>query len=373
MRLLEPVAGIKTAQGHALFHLVFFIMMWNVNTDICEKYSATHASHASQPHASAKATTALTSEPDHDPAYYFTFLNDEHAHKPTGHDFVATECHCFVMIQWSHFATFILQMLYLFLKLKEYYNLAQFIQGILVPFSYFMGIFYTIFVVKGHKNTWKESFAVDSGSMEMRSWLILEVFLFFTWIWASIFFLLFAYIFKLESVAKNEAVKGPDDNVWNDRGSDDFLRYLKFEYFMFTFCWCKLFMEISVGYFRVRFDDLEQFGQVKFNPQVLIIIILNVHTISQAGLTTTMLRNAEEASANMKHVGKSHSIIGGGSKWKGIVQVVVWLACFGGVIWLYFWHDKFEHDNVLIKQWVEIEMLIFCLELPFIILQYKFM
>jgi hypothetical protein len=45
-------------------------------------------------------------------------------------------------------------MLYLFLKLKECYNSAQFIQGILVPFSYFMGIFYTMFVVKGHKDSW---------------------------------------------------------------------------------------------------------------------------------------------------------------------------------------------------------------------------
>lgn len=151
----------------------------------------------------------------------------------------------------------------------------------------------------------------------MRSWLLLEVFLFFTWIWASIFFLLFAYVFKLKSVAKNDTIQGSDDNVWNDRGSDDFLRYLKFEYFMFNFCWTKLFMEISVGYFRVRFDHLEEFGKVSFYPQVVIIMILNVHTVMQAGVMTTMLRNAEESSARMN--GKSHSIIGGGSQWKGIV------------------------------------------------------
>ena len=264
-------------------------------------------------------------------------------------------------------------MLYLFLKLKEYYNLAQFIQGILVPFSYFMGIFYTIFVVKGHKDSWKESFAHEKGSMEMRSWLILEVFLFFTWIWASIFFLLFAYIFKLESVAKNEATKGPDDNVWNDRGSDDFLRYLKFEYFMFTFCWCKLFMEFSVGFFRVRFDDLEQFGEVKFYPQILIIIILCVHTIAQVGVITTMLTNAGAASANIAQKGRSSAIIGGGSNTKAALRVFVWLACFGAVVWLYFWHDKFEKDNIVIKKWVEVEMLIFCLEIPFIIFSFKLM
>lgn len=160
------------------------------------------------------------------------------------------------MIKWSHLATFVLQMLYLLLKLKECYNLAQFIQGILVPFSYFLGIFYTIFIVKLHRHTWVDLKDNAPGTMEMRSWLIMEVFLFFTWIWASIFFLLFAYIFKLNSVAKNQSVLESDDNVWNDRGTDDFLRYLKFEYFMFNFCWCKLFMEISIGYIRVQLDDL---------------------------------------------------------------------------------------------------------------------
>jgi cytochrome b subunit of formate dehydrogenase len=119
-----------------------------------------------------------------------------------------------------------------------------------------MGVFYTTFVVKGHKDMWKEEFAHDKESIQLRSWLILEVFLFFTWICASIFFLLFAYLFKLTSVAKNEAIQGKDDNVWNDRGSDDFLRYLKFEYFIFTFCWCKLFMEMSIGYLRVKLDDV---------------------------------------------------------------------------------------------------------------------
>jgi len=26
-----------------------------------------------------------------------------------------------------------------------------------------------------------------------------------------------------------------DDNVWNDRGTDDFLRYLKFEFFVMNY------------------------------------------------------------------------------------------------------------------------------------------
>jgi hypothetical protein len=83
----------------------------------------------------------------------------------------------------------------------------------------------------------------------------------------------------------------------------------------------------------------------------------------QAAVATTMLRNAEQASAKMH--GAAAKIVGGGGGWKGVAQIAVWLACFATVVWLFFWHDAFEADNQLIKQWVEIEMLIFALEIPF--------
>lgn len=35
MRLLEPLSGIKSAQGHALIHLLFFLITWSVNTEYC--------------------------------------------------------------------------------------------------------------------------------------------------------------------------------------------------------------------------------------------------------------------------------------------------------------------------------------------------
>jgi hypothetical protein len=40
MRLLEPLSGIKTAQGHALVHLIFFITMWFIETEIEVEHSA---------------------------------------------------------------------------------------------------------------------------------------------------------------------------------------------------------------------------------------------------------------------------------------------------------------------------------------------
>lgn len=44
-----------------------------------------------------------------------------------------------------------------------------------------------------------------------------------------------AYIGKFKSTVKSEAVLEMDDNVWNDRKTDDFLRYMKFEFFVMTY------------------------------------------------------------------------------------------------------------------------------------------
>jgi hypothetical protein len=69
----------------------------------------------------------------------------------------------------------------------------------------------------------------------VRAWLLIEVIFFFSWICASILFLFLAYLFKFSSVVKRENILKMDLNVWNDRDTDDFLRYLKFEYFMVAF------------------------------------------------------------------------------------------------------------------------------------------
>jgi hypothetical protein len=34
MRLLEPINGIKVAQGHMLIHMVFFVTMMTLDTNI---------------------------------------------------------------------------------------------------------------------------------------------------------------------------------------------------------------------------------------------------------------------------------------------------------------------------------------------------
>ena len=36
-------------------------------------------------------------------------------------------------------------------------------------------------------------------------------------------------------MVKCDSIMSMDDNVWNDKNTDDFLRYLKFEFFMLNY------------------------------------------------------------------------------------------------------------------------------------------
>lgn len=87
---------------------------------------------------------------------------------------------------------------------------------------------YTVYNTKLNLATWVHDLNY------VRCWLLIESLYFFQWVSMSIFFCMIAYCFKLKSVIKNEYALSLDDNVWNDKNTDDFLRYLKFEYFMIT-------------------------------------------------------------------------------------------------------------------------------------------
>lgn len=137
----------------------------------------------------------------------------------------------------------------------------------ILPWFYMMSVFYTIFTVKWGQPHWHEDEKAGeievkdqtrSGIHDVRSWLYLEVMTFFSWIAMSMLFTLIAYIMKFKSISKSEKVMESDDNVWNDKDTDDFLRYLKFEYFLFNYILTKGVMEIFIGFIDSK--DVIMFG-----------------------------------------------------------------------------------------------------------------
>jgi hypothetical protein len=81
-----------------------------------------------------------------------------HGGRLTSEEYQAKECYCFESLKWAHGLTFLLQIVQLILKQRQYYNSSQVLQAFVIPMLYINCIFYTIFSVKLNKHTWSEAF-----------------------------------------------------------------------------------------------------------------------------------------------------------------------------------------------------------------------
>lgn len=152
------------------------------------------------------------------------------------------ELRAFNYLKWGHLITFLTQQFIFVMKQKDYYNLTQFLQGIVVPLGYMSQILYALFTTKLDLDNW------ENEVNYIRAWLYIECTFFLSWIICGMIFLFFAYIFKFKSVAKDEKIMQMDDNVWNDKNTDDFLRYLKFEFFVLNYMMSFLFTDLMYGF-----------------------------------------------------------------------------------------------------------------------------
>jgi hypothetical protein len=112
----------------------------------------------------------------------------------------------------------------LWLKNKGYFLLKQGLQAFIM-IGYFCVAWYVAYVAKKNLEMW----TYDLN--EVRLMLFIEVTYIFTWIISSIIFTTSAQLFNFKSTVLTDAVLAGDDNVWNDRGTDDFLRYIKHDFF----------------------------------------------------------------------------------------------------------------------------------------------
>lgn len=94
----------------------------------------------------------------------------------------------------------------------------------------------------------RHSFDNSFELSNVRVWIYIESIYFFAWILSGILFVATAYIWKLEPTDKDEESIKLDDNVWNDRNADDFLRYVKYDYYIFSKCLSMIIMECFIGF-----------------------------------------------------------------------------------------------------------------------------
>ena len=104
-----------------------------------------------------------------------------------------------------------------------------------MPIGYLGPISYVIFNVKFFESQTGD----DYNDMRfIHGWLMLEIQFFFNWIMVSILFIALAYIFKFKPISKDEKVLAANDDIWDDKDRDDYLHYLKYEYFLLTYILC---------------------------------------------------------------------------------------------------------------------------------------
>lgn len=98
-----------------------------------------------------------------------------------------------------------------------------------MPFSYLFGIFQTILTVKHNVFYW----TVDCNLL--RAWLLAEVIFFFNSLVSGMLFMaIVAVIPGSGPFTKNEQKSEKDNNPWNDKNTNDFLRHIKLEYYLIS-------------------------------------------------------------------------------------------------------------------------------------------
>ena len=155
-------------------------------------------------------------------------------------------------------------------------------------------------------------------------------------------FTIYAYVFKVKSACKSSKVMEMDDNVWNDKDTDDFLRYLKFEYFMCTYFLMKIVSQINYG-FNMGFipgDDILLFGESNFESTKVIFILLLVQSGIAVLNLTLMLRNTDDnLDAEEFRKSDAYSRSKGSHDKLRYVKLAVWLIVFTSIVVLYFQND----------------------------------
>lgn len=355
MRLLEPLNGVKMAQGHYMTHLVFFVTMLLINTEWHEKLMVEKADN----HKPAK--DHITDDGEHTELYMHLFESEEsefqngerlwfeeddlqflsggghghaaHHHVPTPAERAQAEMEVFNYLKWSHLCTFLFTLIMLFAKSAQYYNLAQTIHCLIVGPISILAILLAIFITKNNQLYWL------GEATEVRIWIMIDVFFFFCWIASGCLFVTLAYIFKFKSTMKNEEVLLQDDNPWNDKDTEDFLRHLKMEYLMFSYFVAAIVMDYVIG-----FHEGKDFGTGKkeFYPSKAI---MGIDMIMKAVDLLTL------GSLSVLHANVNQS------KLRLCILTVFDLGMGAWIYYIYYTTDSMAGQNKFCKLWAHTIMI----------------
>ena len=115
----------------------------------------------------------------------------------------------------------------------------------------------------------------------VRCWLFIEANYVFLWIFSSMIFVVAAQVFKFKSSVMTDKDLHADMNVWNDRESDDFLRYIKFDFFVVNYTLTQFLNGLVYGYAAgSQHLYIDELGARDFWPTgycILIIVVVRLN------------------------------------------------------------------------------------------------
>lgn len=339
------------AQGHYMTHIVFFLAMLLVNTD---KHYELMKDTGHDDHLIFAHEPADPAAHDESLSLYMHLLRDEDAmihdedkhwfqeddlmfmsghgggevhHELTPVEKAKLEMQVFTYLKWGHLATFFFTLSMLFMKSAKYYNLAQTIHCLVVIPVSILADLLAIYVVKNNQQSWV------GHATEVRVWILIDVFFFFAWIASCVIFVTAAYIFKFQSTVKNEEVLLQDDNPWNDKDTEDFLRHLKMESLLFSYFIAAIIMDYTIGFFEGK--DFGTGSKEWYPSQSIMCIDMGMKFVDLIVLGTLAAYNVDMNN----------------SKLRLFMLAVFDLGLGGWIYWIYYSTNRMEGQNKFCKLW----------------------
>lgn len=171
--------------------------------------------------------------------------------------------------------------------------------------------------------------------------MIVDCYFFFAYIISGVIFTTVAYLIKFNPTSKNEELLLMDDNPWNDKDTEDFLRHLKLEFFLFCYFMAVIMLDAVFGFFPGR--DFGS-GPIVWDP-IKIILVLDI-AVKANNLIITCTLSATKSKVEDKRT----------------KAVLIFLALFDwtmlGVIFYYFRKsDNLADLNIFCRIWIQTIMI----------------
>lgn len=251
------------------------------------------------------------------------------------------------MTRLYHIVSFVMILLVIELKRWKCFLTGQALQSLFITISMFI-FSYVIYVVKMNFGTWNYEMNF------IRAWLLIEVMYFFNWIISGIVFLILSKLVKFHPIVSDEAETENDEDVWNDRQTQDFVVHLKTEFFHFCYM-CSLFTQTCIiGFSEFYFIGI--FGPRDFTPTKRIIAVITLHRFWTLFSQLVAFHKGEHVRSNQGFL-------------KTMITLIVHV---GATVLTIYWYQQgkmLKGQNIYCQLWIKMILVAMCLEPFFFIIR----